>query len=34
MIIPAATIGVIVFAFTFLGDGLNDALNPRQVIKK
>ncbi len=34
MVIPAATIGVIVFAFTFLGDGLNDALNPRQVIKK
>ena len=34
MIIPAATIGVIVFAFTFLGDGLNDALNPRQVIRK
>ncbi len=34
MIIPAATIGIIVFAFTFLGDGLNDALNPRQVIKK
>lgn len=34
MIIPAVTIGVIVFAFTFLGDGLNDALNPRQVIKK
>ena len=34
MIIPAATIGVIVFAFTFLGDGLSDALNPRQVVKK
>ncbi len=34
MLIPAATIGIIVFAFTFLGDGLNDALNPRQVIKK
>lgn len=34
MIIPAATIGIIVFAFTFLGDGLNDALNPRQVIRK
>ena len=34
MIIPAVTIGLIVFAFTFLGDGLNDALNPRQVIKK
>lgn len=34
MIIPAVTIGIIVIAFTFLGDGLNDALNPRQVIKK
>ena len=34
MLIPAATIGIIVIAFTFLGDGLNDALNPRQVIKK
>ena len=34
MIIPAVTIGIIVIAFTFLGDGLNDALNPRQIIKK
>ena len=34
MLIPAAAIGIIVIAFTFLGDGLNDALNPRQVIKK
>jgi peptide/nickel transport system permease protein len=34
MVIPATTIGIIVIAFTFLGDGLNDALNPRQVMKK
>jgi ABC-type dipeptide/oligopeptide/nickel transport system permease subunit len=30
MIIPAITIGVIQVAFIFLGDGLNDAFNPRQ----
>lgn len=30
MIAPAATIGLIQVAFVFLGDGLNDALNPRQ----
>jgi peptide/nickel transport system permease protein len=30
MVIPAITIGVIQVAFIFLGDGLNDALNPRQ----
>lgn len=30
MIAPAATIGVITMAFVFVGDGLNDALNPRQ----
>ncbi|MBI3960654.1 MAG: ABC transporter permease [Chloroflexi bacterium] len=30
MLIPAITIGVIQVAFIFLGDGLNDALNPRQ----
>lgn len=30
MFYPAATIGVIMIAFTWLGDGLNDALNPRQ----
>lgn len=30
MLAPAITIGVIQVAFVFLGDGLNDALNPRQ----
>jgi peptide/nickel transport system permease protein len=30
MLAPAITIGTITLAFTFLGDGLNDALNPRQ----
>jgi ABC-type dipeptide/oligopeptide/nickel transport system permease subunit len=30
MLAPAITIGVIQIAFIFLGDGLNDALNPRQ----
>lgn len=30
MIAPAATIGMITVAFVFVGDGLNDALNPRQ----
>ncbi len=30
MLIPAATIGVIQVAFVFLGDGLNDALDPRR----
>jgi peptide/nickel transport system permease protein len=30
MLAPAFTIGLITLAFTFLGDGLNDALNPRQ----
>ncbi len=30
MYYPAITIGVIMIAFTWLGDGLNDALNPRQ----
>jgi len=29
MIAPAATIGIILLGFTFFGDGLNDALNPR-----
>jgi peptide/nickel transport system permease protein len=29
MIVPAATIGIILLGFTFFGDGLNDALNPR-----
>jgi peptide/nickel transport system permease protein len=29
MIAPAVTIGVIQVAFVYLGDGLNDALNPR-----
>jgi len=27
---PGAVIAVVVFAFNFLGDGLNDALNPRR----
>jgi peptide/nickel transport system permease protein len=30
MAIPALTIGIIQIGFIFLGDGLNDALNPRQ----
>jgi peptide/nickel transport system permease protein len=30
MVVPAVTIGLIQVAFIFLGDGLNDALNPRQ----
>jgi peptide/nickel transport system permease protein len=30
MIAPAATIGIISVAFVFIGDGLNDALDPRQ----
>ncbi len=30
MIAPAATIGIISVAFIFVGDGLNDALDPRQ----
>lgn len=29
LLAPALTIGVLVFAFNLLGDGLNDALNPR-----
>lgn len=29
MVAPAATIGIIQVAFVYLGDGLNDALNPR-----
>lgn len=27
---PAAALGIVTVAFSFLGDGLNDALNPRQ----
>jgi peptide/nickel transport system permease protein len=30
MIVPAVTIAIIQIAFIFLGDGMNDALNPRQ----
>ncbi|MFN8441411.1 MAG: ABC transporter permease [Caldilineaceae bacterium] len=30
MVTPAVTIGLIQLAFTFFGDGLNDALNPKQ----
>jgi peptide/nickel transport system permease protein len=29
MVFPAMTIGIILLGFTFFGDGLNDALNPR-----
>jgi ABC-type dipeptide/oligopeptide/nickel transport system permease subunit len=29
MVPPAVTIGIIMLGFTFFGDGLNDALNPR-----
>ncbi|HOV64541.1 MAG TPA: ABC transporter permease subunit, partial [Spirochaetia bacterium] len=27
---PAIVLGIVTIAFSFLGDGLNDALNPRQ----
>ena len=27
---PAAVLAIVTIAFSFLGDGLNDALNPRQ----
>ena len=27
---PAAALAIVTIAFSFLGDGLNDALNPRQ----
>ena len=30
MLIPAITIGLVQVAFVFLGDGLNDALDPRR----
>jgi peptide/nickel transport system permease protein len=30
MLVPAVTIGIIQVAFIFLGDGINDALNPKQ----
>lgn len=30
MLIPAVTIGIVQVAFVFLGDGLNDALDPRR----
>jgi ABC-type dipeptide/oligopeptide/nickel transport system permease subunit len=29
LIMPGLTLGVIIMSFTFVGDGLNDALNPR-----
>jgi hypothetical protein len=28
---PGLTLAVVVFGFNFLGDGINDALNPRQI---
>ena len=28
---PCLTLAVVVFGFNFLGDGINDALNPRQI---
>lgn len=31
MLAPALTLGVIQISFVFIGDGLNDALNPRQM---
>ena len=31
MLIPAVTIGIVQVAFVFLGDGLNDALDPRRI---
>jgi len=30
MVAPAMAIGLVQVAFIFVGDGLNDALNPRQ----
>jgi peptide/nickel transport system permease protein len=27
---PAAVLAIVTMAFSFLGDGLNDAFNPRQ----
>ena len=27
---PAAVLAIVIISFSFLGDGLNDALNPRQ----
>ena len=32
VIMPASCIGIIMLAFTFLGDGLRDALDPRMKI--
>jgi len=29
VLVPGAVLALVVFAFNFLGDGLNDALNPR-----
>ena len=31
IIVPGATLSIAVFGFNYLGDGLNDALNPRQI---
>lgn len=30
LLIPAAVVGIVIFAFNFLGDGINDALNARR----
>lgn len=30
ILVPGATLALVIFAFNFLGEGLNDALNPRQ----
>ena len=29
--IPGITLAIVVFGFNFLGDGINDAMNPRQI---
>ena len=31
VLIPGLTLAIAVIGFNFLGDGLNDALNPRQI---
>ncbi len=30
VLVPGGVLAVVIFAFNFLGDGLNDALNPRR----
>jgi len=33
VLVPGAVLAVVIFAFNFFGDGLNDALNPRRRIR-